>query len=272
MPLSALLQVDLIDEDEFILLEDADDRNLSRWWRLVQLAKRANCRGCVLKADDRPYTAQGLALLARKRDTAEAWEAFLGLCCELGLLVVDQKTGAYRIVHWSRWHQPPAWSREASSERKSRQREREKAESQPQPEPEPEAEPPQFRRHTAPFDEQQNRFLDVIRKVYRTYMPSSFDGEQLQRAWLDLKQRKSRWNAPYSEDDFLEGIRLATEHARLAEQNGEQIRMLVTWIVKVASTKYFERVHEHRNLNEKQIARGLAPLAPLEPSFRKKAK
>lgn len=122
MAMSALYQIDIIDEDEFQLIRAADGDNIWRWFKLIQIAKRANFKGCIVKPDLRPYTPAALAIVCNELTKASAWEAFLDLSCSLGLLCIDTTTNAYQIVHWSRWHRPPSAEPEEVRRRKEEER------------------------------------------------------------------------------------------------------------------------------------------------------
>ena len=95
-------------------------------------------------------------------------------------------------------------------------------------------------------------------------MPGIYDADQLAKAANDLTSRKSRWDQHFSQDDFCEGLRLAAETAKAAAADGEVIKLLVPWVLKVASTQYFEAAHEWRMLNAQAEARGRPPLPPLQ--------
>lgn len=128
--LSALLDVDIMDESEFALLQEADPQHWWRWCKLVQIAKRANFGGCIVRSDLRPWTATDLAVYTRQLPLLEVWQAFLDQCILLGLLDEDKNTKSFRIVHWSRWHKPPSSESEETRKRKREQRLREREQNE----------------------------------------------------------------------------------------------------------------------------------------------
>lgn len=329
--LAALLDVDLLDEHEILDLDAADPRNWMRFCKLVQIAKRANYNGCVLRSDLRPYSASDLAAYTRQRDRLEEWVAFLALATELGLIRVESRTGAFQIVHWSRWHKPPSHQTDAARARQQAQREKERdcdiannteshnchkmsqgvqdvasvttltrsrstthRDQKSQPALISSAENGEKTEENGRSDGSSlngyavssqnsariagvttvsalaNRYLDTIRSVYRSWMPGIYDADQLAKAASDLTSRKSRWDQHFSQDDFCEGLRLAAETAKAAAADGEVIKLLVPWVLKVASTQYFESAHEWRMLNAQAEARGRPPLPPLQADTAKR--
>lgn len=112
-----------------------------------------------------------------------------------------------------------------------------------------------------------NRYMDVIREVFLTFTPDFQASDLLMRTHFDLTKRQSRWKENFTEDDIREGLRLAVQQADALRQAGKCPKMLVSWLVKVASTKYVEQAHEWRKTSESAEQIGLPPPPRLEPDL-----
>lgn len=126
----ATLDVDLCDDPAFERLQDENEGHPWRFIRLVTIAKRANRKGRVERADGATITVRELARNhdGRGEEYVRAWESFLSLCVELGLLAIDED-GCYRIEHWRRWHRSPSDEAELVRDRVSRHRKKRSNES-----------------------------------------------------------------------------------------------------------------------------------------------
>lgn len=128
----ATLDLDILEDPAFVELEDEVPGSFWCWVRLLQVAKRVNQQGLVLRADGRPLTAQDLHRIHRAT-SLQAWEGILDRCVELELLALDE--GAYRIVDWRRWHRTPSDQPEQVAARVARHRAAKRTAHEPTDEP-----------------------------------------------------------------------------------------------------------------------------------------
>lgn len=122
----ATFDVDILDDVDFIELQEVDAGNAWRFMRLISLAKRINRKGIVTKPGGRPYSIEQLAILHdRTKSAAKAWQEFLTLAVELGLLEWDEE--GIRILQWSRWHRSPSSAPEVVREKVAKHRQAKKS-------------------------------------------------------------------------------------------------------------------------------------------------
>lgn len=113
-----------------------------------------------------------------------------------------------------------------------------------------------------------NRLASIIQKRFPTFIPKIQEADTLVRDMLDICKRKSpQWDDHYSEADFELGLELASRHAEVLDQEGKGPLKLLGWIREVNTRKYLPAAHDWRKTNEKRLARGKPPLAPLEPDL-----
>lgn len=123
MSLFASFDLELPDDPDFLALEGLNPA--WPWWffRLVQAAKRYNCKGLVCNAGGRPLRARDLAIVHHRSVQREQdWAEMIDACVSLGLL--EDEGGVYRITNWRRWHRSPSDEPEATRARKQESRDR----------------------------------------------------------------------------------------------------------------------------------------------------
>ena len=93
----ASIDVDIVDDPTFLELSEADPRNMLRFLRLVQIAKKALADGNILLPDGRPATNKTLA--RAHRETERKWIKFMEVCQNLNLIFWHSEEICWKISH-----------------------------------------------------------------------------------------------------------------------------------------------------------------------------
>ncbi len=124
--LYATLDIDWMDDPTYYALHDVDPAHVLRFLRCIVWAKRANCKGRIIRVDGAPIQIREMARLhdGPGAEYISRWENFISIALDVGLLATDLDYECYCIADWRRWHRSPSDEPEAIRERVAKHRQR----------------------------------------------------------------------------------------------------------------------------------------------------
>lgn len=122
----AYLDIDILDDPAFLDLRELNEGHPWRFLRLIQVAKKANYKGLVVRQDGREaYQTKHLAHIHDGPGVkfVRIWDSFLQECVRLSLIEWDATESAWKISDWRRWHRSPSDTPESINGRVKKYRE-----------------------------------------------------------------------------------------------------------------------------------------------------